>query len=417
VTTLPVSADGQVIALLCSPLATQGDASLRPLPPTEWHALSRSLHAAGLRPRSLAGLSSGEIREALGVHTELADRLAGLLARGGQLALEVERLSSLGIWIVTRADESYPPTLKRRLGRTAPPVLFGAGPQSNLQLPAIAVVGSRDVAPDGLEFASSLGRCCAEQAFALVSGAARGVDAAAMDGALARGGAAIGVTVDPLERLVRRRELRAAISDELLTLTTPFHPAARWQTGNAMRRNRLVYALSQAAIVVASSTEKGGTRAGALENLKAGWVPLYVRDDGSAGNRQLIDEGGLPLPAREPADWIEVAKLSAVPPDKSPPPIPDPQNSAPPAPDPGEAMDDAFVAVWPILARHLRKPLGEREVAERLKLQLTQARAWLQHAVAEGRAEVKPRPKRYFVREVNETQLRMEETAPRKNRP
>ena len=101
-----------------------------------------------------------------------------------------------------------------------------------------------------------------------------------MNGAVSRGGVAVGVTVDPRERL-GRKELRSAIADELLTLATPFHPSARWHAGNAMSRNRLIYALAQAAVVVASSPEKGGTRSGALENLKANWVPLLVRDDGS----------------------------------------------------------------------------------------------------------------------------------------
>lgn len=408
-TTLPVSADGQAIALACSTLATKGDPSLKPLPPTEWHALSLSLRAAEMRPRDLTGLGAGEIRDALDVDQDLAERLAALLARGGQLGLEVERLSNLGIWVLTRADEAYPTNLKQRLGRTAPPVLFGAGPQSGLQLPALAVVGSRDVDVDGLEWAGSLGRRCAEQGLAIVSGAARGVDAAAMEGALARGGAAIGVTVDPLERLVRRRELRTSIADELLTLVTPFNPAARWHAGNAMRRNRLIYALAQAAVVVASSAEKGGTRAGALENLKAGWVPLHVRDDGSSGNTRLIEAGGIPLPANEPAARIDVRELTT--PAQRPPATPTLAVEGPPAYDPRGAMDDAFVVVWPILAQLLREPLGEREVAEKLKLQLTQARAWLKHAVAEGRAEVKSRPKRYFIPDAPTGQLQIDDPA------
>ena len=407
-----LSADSHIIVLLCSSLATQGDTRLKPLPPTEWHTLSLALRKADLRPRDLSGLASSALREAIEIDAELADRVAALLARGGQLALEIERLGNIGIWIVTRADEGYPPLLKQRLGRTAPPVLFGAGPQAGLQLDGIAVAGSRDVADDGLEFAASLGSCCAAQRYALVSGAARGVDATSMKGALARGGATVGITVEPLERLVRRRELRTAIADELLTLATPFHPGARWHAGNAMRRNRLIYALSQAAIVVASSPEKGGTRAGALENLKAGWVPLYVRDDGSPGNTNLIGAGGLPLPPDDPAEWIEVDRLREGQRSPSATSPPGPQSSAGgelPGYDPREAMDDAFVAVWPILERHLREPLGEREVAERMKLQVTQARSWLKHAVAEGRATMKQRPKRYFVPEDNDAQLRIEE--------
>lgn len=178
-----------------------------------------------------------------------------------------------------------------------------------LNLTAVAIVGSRDVDEEGLAYAALLGARCAAEGLAVASGGARGVDQAAMHGALDRGGSAIGVTVDPLERLVPRRDLRVPISDELLTLVTPFHPSARWHAGNAMRRNRLINTLAQAAVVVASSTDKGGTRSGALENLKSRWVPLHVRADGSPGNRKLIDDGGTPLPADLPPEQLDIGKL------------------------------------------------------------------------------------------------------------
>lgn len=403
-TTSAVSPDGQAIALACTSLALTGDQSLKPLTPTDWNKLSIALHTADLRPRDLLGLGAGDVRESLGLAAEPADRLAGLLSRGGQLALEVERLSSRGIWIVTRADEEYPVTLKERLGGQAPPLLFGAGPQAALQQKAIAVVGSRNVDEAGIEFSSALGARCAEQEYAVVSGAARGVDLTAMHGAISRGGAAVGVTVEPLERLVKKSELRAAIADELLTLATPFHPAARWHQGNAMRRNRLIYALAQAAIVVASSAENGGTRAGALENLKSKWVPLHVRDDGSPGNRRLISEGARALAIGRESE-IDLAQLTK-----------DPQSSlleaeADPDPTPvaDGGQDDAFFVIWPLLAQSLREPLGEKEVATKLQLQLTQARAWLKRAVDEGQVEVTKRPKRYLLRDTPREQLRIDD--------
>lgn len=400
--TLPISADGQAIALACSSLTAPGETGPKPLTPSEWRKLAGDLHTAKLRPRDLIGMSPEEIREALGYTTEGADRLAALLARGGQLAIELERLAGRGIWLLTRADEEYPSLLKTRLGPKAPPVLFGAGPQSTLRAPAVAIVGSRDVSEDGLQFSSDLGRRCAEVGFAVVSGAARGVDLAAMSGAVSRGGIAVGITVDPLERLVGRKALRSAIADELLTLATPFHPAARWNAGNAMSRNRLIYAMSQAAVVVASSLEKGGTRSGALENLKASWVPLFVRDDGSPGNRQLIAEGGWPLPGSDPST-VDVARLTD-----------DPRPSLLAAPprrgqeEPSPAEQTVFEAAWPILSAFLNEPRGEREVAERFELELTQARSWLKRAAEEGRVEVKKRPKRYLLAQASIDQLRID---------
>jgi predicted Rossmann fold nucleotide-binding protein DprA/Smf involved in DNA uptake len=404
-TTLPISADGQAIALVCTSLALGGERTPKPLTPTEWNDLSRAMHPAGLRPSDLLGLDSEQLRDALGIAASHADRLAALLSRGGQLALEIERLSSRGIWIITRADDAYPEALRNRLGRTAPPLLFGAGPRAGLQLKAIAIVGSRDVDEEGLTFAAELGGQCAAQGFAVVSGAARGVDLTAMASAVSRGGSAVGVTVDPLERLVSRRDLRAPITDELLTLVTPFHPSARWHAGNAMRRNRLIYALARAAVVVASSAEKGGTRSGALENLKANWAPLHVRDDGSAGNRLLISEGATPLPAGISPEELEIERLAT----NSAKSLldPDAPSAAPKVGPPA----DLFVEAWPIIALQLRVPRSERDIAELLDLQLTQARAWLARAADEGLVSVKKRPKRYVLRDVSDQQLSIDSAA------
>jgi predicted Rossmann fold nucleotide-binding protein DprA/Smf involved in DNA uptake len=223
-----------------------------------------------------------------------------------------------------------------------------------------------------------------------------------MAAAVSQGGHAVGITVDPLDRLVRRRDLRLAIAEDLLTLATPFHPAARWHAGNAMRRNRLIYALARAAVVVASSSERGGTRTGALENLASEWVPLHVRNDGSPGNRQLIAEGGVAL-SPVAVEQFDVARLT----EPSQSSLLDPRD----APNQPRAHDgdDPFDAAWPILAHHLRTPLGERELAEKAHLELSQARAWLKRAVAEGLLEVTARPKRYALPAAAAEQLRLED--------
>src|SRR3954466_3088805 len=104
-----LSPDAQVIVLACSALASKGDRSLKPLTAAEWHELTVALRNSNLkRPHELARLDGAAIRTALGTSEELSDRLAGLISRGGQLAMELERLASRGIWVLTRADDDYP---------------------------------------------------------------------------------------------------------------------------------------------------------------------------------------------------------------------------------------------------------------------------------------------------------------------
>jgi predicted Rossmann fold nucleotide-binding protein DprA/Smf involved in DNA uptake len=89
---------------------------------------------------------------------------------------------------------------------------------------------------------------------------------------------------DSLERAAAHREHRDLISDSKLVLISPYDPLAGFNIGHAMQRNKLIYALSDAALVVNSDYEKGGTWAGAVEQLeKYRFVPVYVRTCGDIG--------------------------------------------------------------------------------------------------------------------------------------
>lgn len=405
---MTLSADGQAIALVCSPLALGGQRSIKPLTQREWQHLRSALaHSSSLAsPGELLGREPAELRSELELPQELAERITLLLSRGGQLALELERLAGRGIWVLTRAEERYPRRLRELLGAQSPPLLYGAGPHSAFDVPALAVVGSRDADPEALEFARGLGHQCARQDVALISGAARGVDREAMAGAVEAGGITLGVTVEPLERLVRQPALRAAIGEELMTLLTPFPPSARWHAGNAMRRNRLVYAMSQAAVVASATANGGGTWSGAVENLKHGWVPLFVRGDADEGSRELAKVGARALPPG-PAEAIDVQELFgwrtlklAPPPEilSSSPPEASATETSPAGVPADEGELDAFTVVWTtLLADYLREPRSEADVARTLQLQPTQARVWLKRAAKDGLATVKKRPKKTFV--------------------
>ena len=81
-----------------------------------------------------------------------------------------------------------------------------------------------------------------------------------------------------------------------------------------MGRNKLIYALSDVAVVVSSADGSGGTWTGAVEALKGGWVPVLVRDDPGvpAGNRSLIRLGAVPLPPASIGTSISPADLAAL---------------------------------------------------------------------------------------------------------
>jgi predicted Rossmann fold nucleotide-binding protein DprA/Smf involved in DNA uptake len=294
-----ITPDGQAILLLCSHLGLSGSSELAPMTLREWNPLARKILASPLkRPSALLEWPAQELTNALELTPEEAARIQNLLARSGMLAIELERLASIGIRPVTRADADYPARLKQRLKDSAPPVLFYSGNLELLGQPGLAVVGSRHLDQTGQDCAKFVGDACGISGLVLYSGGAKGVDTISIQAALENRGTAVGILADSLERAIRIPENRAALSRGDLCLATPYAPSAGFSVGAAMGRNKLIYALADYALVVASDAEKGGTWAGATEALKAGWAPVYIlkHTDMPEGNRLLLQRGGLEFP-------------------------------------------------------------------------------------------------------------------------
>ena len=309
-----LSPDAPAIILLCSSLgADRSAATVRPLGPRTWAKLQEALRRQSFGgPRDLVGLSADEIDRSLGVGGEEAGRYARLLARGGQLAFELDRLRSRGIWVVTIADDAYPGRLAERLGVDAPPVLFGSGDATALDRGGIAIVGSRDADDAAVAFTERLAAAAARGRTPIVSGGARGIDVTAMRAAVEAGGSVIGVLPEGVERRLREGDTRAAVASGQVALVSPYQPGATFSAGAAMGRNKIIYALADVAVVVSSAMGSGGTWSGALEAIENGWVPVTIRDgeDVPGGNRALIAMGGSSLPAEAMvADTVSVADL------------------------------------------------------------------------------------------------------------
>jgi predicted Rossmann fold nucleotide-binding protein DprA/Smf involved in DNA uptake len=115
-----------------------------------------------------------------------------------------------------------------------------------------------------------------------------------MGAALQSEGVAVGVPAESLMRMTKDAEVRRAVTNGRLCLCTPFKPTASFSVANAMGRNKVIYALSRATLVVASDHETGGTWAGALESLRQSIAPVLVwtGEGAGPGNRVLVERGG-----------------------------------------------------------------------------------------------------------------------------
>ena len=107
----------------------------------------------------------------------------------------------------------------------------------------------------------------------------------------------MGVLADALQQRIRQPDILAALDAGTTCLITQQAPATGFSAGAAMSRNKLIYALSAATVVVATDESQGGTWAGATEALKKNIAPVAVwRGTGEGpGNHALEDRGATPL--------------------------------------------------------------------------------------------------------------------------
>ena len=358
------------------------------------------------------------------------------------MALAVESWTNKGLWVISRVDEEYPQRLKDRLKRSAPPVLYGSGRKELLSRKGLAIVGSRNVDAEAVRYTRLVAGLCAGQDISVISGAARGVDGEAMDAALKKGGSVAGLLAGGLARESSSMRFREAIMDGSLVLVSPYYPYAHFSVGNAMGRNRHIYAMSEWALVVSAARGEGGTWTGASENLKRRWAPLFVRSGKRVpdGNVHLLESGGIPLPEEvlnERADlgkWLEDQSLLSSPIEtrKTVPlavagrqirretcPAPgteaernEPAMDSSPAPE----TTDPFDAVWPHIEAELKHAKTSRELAELLHVSQKQMTSWLKHAAAVGKVTKLLRPVRYVMADHKEACAGRQLTIPFKRR-
>ena len=367
------NSQAQAVLLLTVSFGKSGNTAAKPLSKKEWARFAVWLDRHDLQPSSLLKGRLDSLLNGWEDHTITQSRLENLLGRGGALGLALEKWHRAGLWILTRSDSEYPGRLKKRLKAESPPVLFGCGNKRLLNQGGIAAVGSRNATESDLTFTHNLGVTAAAQGYSIVSGGARGVDQAAMFAALQSEGTVVGVLANNLLRSVISAEYRKHLKTNNLVLVSPFNPEAGFNVGNMMARNRYIYCLADAAVVVSSTPEKGGTWHGAIEDLKAAWVPLWVKNSCTAnsGNAELVRRG-----AKEwsPNDFSKLTNL----------------------------FDNVQSSIEPLISEDLdfdrflhhltrwtsEEALTRNEISERMKgfnIQENQVSAWLKWGVGEKR--------------------------------
>lgn len=250
----------------------------------------RKLLAAFGLPEAIFAASRSSLRSLIGKNADL------LLDFSPQEAVDrsIAWASQPGNHILTLADSNYPPAL---LEIADPPsLLYVRGdPSLLLQQNSLAVVGSRNATPQGIQNAESFAKSLAAQGICIISGLALGIDAAAHRGALAGQGKTIAIIGTGADRLypARNKELALKII-ESGAIVSEFPLGTQALAHNFPRRNRIISGLARGVLVVEAATESGSlitARLAGEQGREVFAIPGSIHSPVARGCHQLIKQG------------------------------------------------------------------------------------------------------------------------------
>lgn len=261
-----------------------------------WLRLIRTENVGPVSFRTLIN-RFGSAEAALAHLPELA--LAGGAARPARIpseadaAAEMEAAHRFGARFVAVGETDYPPMLRRM--DAPPPLIAVKGDARLFQRPAVAIVGARNASASGARMAQMLASGLGRAGYTVVSGLARGIDAAAHEASIATG--TVGVLAGGLDRPYPPENVRLAdriAAEGVLVSEMPFgwEPRAR----DFPRRNRLVAGLGLSLVVVEAAQRSGSLISARLANEMGRLVfavPGSPLDPRAAGTNGLIKDGAM----------------------------------------------------------------------------------------------------------------------------
>ncbi|MCX7286301.1 MAG: DNA-processing protein DprA [Rhodobacterales bacterium] len=231
----------------------------------------------------------------------------------GVAQIEMAQGQALGARLLVHGEADYPAALSDL--PDAPPILWVLGNAALLNQPAVAMVGARNASSLGVRMARRLGIGLAEAGFCIVSGLARGIDAAAHEAALEAGeGRTIAVMAGGVDVIYppENTALARAIAERGCRISE-HPPGLEPQARHFPLRNRIVSGLSRAVIVVEAAAKSGRlitARSALDQGREVMAVPGHPFDARASGCNMLIRDGALLV--RGTSDVLEALGSVAV---------------------------------------------------------------------------------------------------------
>jgi DNA processing protein len=302
----------------------------------------------------------------------------------GVVEAELRQGRALGARLLVHGEADYPPALAEIAD--APPILWALGDVSLLARPMVAMVGARNASSLGVRMARRLGQGLSEAGFTVVSGLARGIDAAAHETALEGPGGTIAVMAGGVDVIYPPENTALARDIAQRGCRISEHPPGlEPQARHFPLRNRIVAGLSRA-VIVAEAAAKSGSLITARAALDYGRevmaVPGHPFDARASGCNMLIRDGALLV--RSTSDVLEALGAPSRPePELRLTPLPGPEA-------PQRPLKDVAVLHSMILNRLGPSPLAEDQLVRDLKVTPAQLAPELLSLELEGRIARQP---------------------------
>ena len=287
------TSEGFATLLLTMALSPNREEYARPYSTQEYYRLEKRVRESDIRTvGGLMGIDISGLMMRLHISEEEGYRIFTLLNRGVQLGYTIENFLMREVEVLSRYDEEYPKRLERQMKDSAPPFLYRTGNAKLIGEPAIAIVGISGVktTPEVRDGIITIVREACRLGFNVITGGELGVSRIAANAVLENGGNLIDVlggglyehlTYEPIEELLK--EKRAAV-------ITMEHPEAMFTVSHAISRNKVIFALSDAAFICNTDNKRGETDA--LHNRYCNWIYAWT---GYPANHALIAKGASPV--------------------------------------------------------------------------------------------------------------------------
>lgn len=285
--------NGFATLLLTMALSPNREEYARPYSTQEFYRLEQrvresSFHGVG----DLLGVDISGLMMRLDISEEEGYRIYTLLNRGVQLGYSVENFLMREIEITTIYNDDYPERLMRNMRGSAPPFLYRRGNAELIGRPAIAILGISGVktTPELRDGIIALVQSAVAQGMAIITGGELGVSRVAANAAWESGGNLVDVLGGGMLEHLDEVLVQSMLQEGRMAVLSLEHPEAMFTVSHAIARNKVIFALSDAAFICNTDNKRGETDA--LRNHYCDWIYAW---SGCSANRTLISRGATPV--------------------------------------------------------------------------------------------------------------------------